>query len=237
MTALSSATVLSVGSVALGGALAFYARRHPRLLARTRVFAFLAAAAVVLLHLLPEAVPPLGAQVVVFAFAGFAFPALLEGLVHGVGPGFLRGRGLTAARVAAEVGFVALFVHSLLEGLTLRAALATRGSHADLELALLAHHVPLTAAVVLPLLEQIGFAAALSRLVAIAAAGGCGALAGGYVPGLGASQNSVALARATAVMAGALLHVVWDELRRDRAHARALAEGRLAAKRPSADSG
>ena len=179
MTTLARATLLAVGSVALGGALAFYARRHPRLLARTRVFAFLAAAAVVVLHLLPEVVPPLGAQVVVFVTAGFAFPALVEALVHGLGPSFMRGRGLTAARVAAEVGFAALFLHSLLEGLTLRAALSAPGSHADLELAIVAHHVPLTAAVVLPLLEQIGFTAALSRLVAIAAAGGAAPWRGG----------------------------------------------------------
>lgn len=230
------AALLAIGSVAAGGALALFARRRPRLLARARTFAFLAAAAVVALHLLPEAVRALGPEVVAFAFAGFAFPALLEWSVHALGPGLLRGRGLTPARVAAEVGFVALFLHSLLEGLTLRAALAAPGGHGDLELALVAHHVPLTAAVALPLLEHLGARAAIARLSAIAAAGGAGVLMGGLLPD-GEGAQGPALARTTAVMAGALLHVVWDELRRERAQSRALAESRLAAKRPSADSG
>jgi zinc transporter ZupT len=135
------------------------------------------------------------------------------------------------------VGFLALFLHSLIEGLTLRAALAAPGPHVDLELALIAHHLPLTAAVTLPLLELLGGRAALVRLFAIAGAGAGGALAGGLVPGLAEGANSVAVAHATAAMAGALLHVVWDELRRERAQARAAALSRLAAKRPSADSG
>lgn len=213
---MALAALLAAFSAFAGGALALFARRRPRLLARTRALAFLAAAAVVVLHLLPEVVPALGVSAALFIGAGFALPGLLELAARGLAPGVLRARGHAAARVAAEVGFVALFVHSLIEGLTLRAALLAPGSHGDLTLALLAHHVPLTAAVTLPLLELIGPRAAIHRLFALAAAGAGGALAGGLVPGLSQEAGGPALQRATAVMAGALLHVVWDELRRGR---------------------
>ena len=212
-----TAALLAAGSALLGGALALFARRRPLLLARTRTFAFVAAAAVVALDLLPEVIPPLGLQTVLFVGAGFALPGLLEMLAHGVGPGLLRARGLAGARLAAEVGFLALFLHSLIEGLTLSVALQAPGSHLDLELALIAHHVPLTAAVALPLLELLGGRAALVRVLLFAAAGAGGALCGGFLPGVAAGASSLSLARATAVMAGALLHVVWDELRGHRA--------------------
>jgi hypothetical protein len=211
------AALLAAGSALSGGALALFARRRPVLLARTRVVAFLAAAAVVVLHLLPEVVPALGVASALFIGAGFALPSLVELAARAIGPGVLRARGHATARVAAEVGFLALFLHSLIEGLTLRAALSAPGSHGDLTLALLAHHVPLTAAVTLPLLELLGARAALYRLLAIAGAGAGGALLGGLLPGLSHGTGGTGVLRATAVMAGALLHVVWDELRRDRA--------------------
>jgi zinc transporter ZupT len=213
------AALLTAGSALLGGALAWFARRRPVLLARTRVFAFLIAAAVVILHLLPEVVRALGVASALFIGSGFLLPGLLEVAVRGLAPGMLRARGLAAARVAAEVGFIALFLHSLVEGLTLRAALLTPGSHGDLIFALLAHHVPLTAAVTLPLLELLGTRAAFHRLLALAAAGAGGSFLGSFLPELSREAGSTSMRRATAVMAGVLLHVVWDELRRERGRA------------------
>src|SRR5439155_9541855 len=84
---------------------------------------------------------------------------------------------------------------------------------ADLEIALVAHHAPLTAAVVLPFLELKGARAVAWRALAVAAAGIAGAALSGVVPGL---AEGALLQKATAVTAGALLHVVSDEIRAQR---------------------
>jgi hypothetical protein len=95
------------------------------------------------------------------------------------------------------------------EGLALVAALSGPGQ-ADLEVALVAHHAPLTAAVVLPFLELRGPRSVAARSTIIAGAGLAGVLLSGAVPGLG---EGALLQKATAVTAGALLHVVADEIR------------------------
>lgn len=207
---LIHAALLAALSAALGGAIAVLAQRWPALLERTRTFAFAAAAGVVAFHLLPEVLPSQGPAALLYVAAGFALPWALEAAARGFGPRLLHGRGLSGARVSAEVGFAALVFHSLAEGLALVAALAQPGAKADLEIALVAHHAPLTAAVVLPFLDLRGPRAALVRAGLIGAAGVCGALFSGAVPGFG---EGPALQIATAVTAGALLHVVSDEIR------------------------
>ena len=203
------ALLLSAGSALLGGALALAARHRPALLELTRTFAFSAAAGVVALHLFPELLRDSGPRGLVWAALGFALPGLLEAGAKQLGPG-LRERGLSGARVAAELGFVALFVHSLLEGLALRAAVGAPGPHVDLEIALVAHHAPLTAAVALPLLELLGARGAIVRVLWIAGAGVAGALLGGAG---GAGDGTAFFSVAGGAMAGALLHVVADEIR------------------------
>ena len=93
-----TAFALAVGSALLGGALALAARRRRPLLELTRTFAFAAAAGVVGFHLLPEVLPGLGAKALLWAFAGFALPWLLEALARAVGPNLLGGRGLSGLR-------------------------------------------------------------------------------------------------------------------------------------------
>src|SRR5207237_1391384 len=131
----------------LGGAIALLAREHPAVLERTRTFAFAAAAGVVAFHLLPEVLPTQGLVSLLWMSAGFALPWALEAAARAFGPGLLHGRGLSGMRVAAEVGFAALIFHSVVEGLALVAALARPVGKLDLEIALVAHHAPLTAAV------------------------------------------------------------------------------------------
>jgi hypothetical protein len=207
------ATGLALISALLGGAIALMAQKRPAVLERTRTFAFAAAAGVVVFHLLPEVVPAQGLMALLWIGTGFALPWILETGARAVGPGILEARGITGMRVAAEVGFAALIFHSVAEGLALVAALAQPQGQLDLEIALVAHHAPLTAAVVLPFLDLRGPREAWRRSVAIGAAGVAGVLLSGVLPGFG---EGAFLGAATAVTAGALLHVVADEIRAQR---------------------
>jgi len=168
---------------------------------------------VVAFHLLPEVLFSQGLMALLWMAAGFALPWVLEAGARTLGPGLLRGRGLSGLRVSAEVGFAALLFHSMVEGLTLVAALAQPRGELDLEAAILAHHAPLTAAVVLPFLDLGGPRAAAVRAALVAAAGIAGALLSGLLPGF---EDAGFLQSATAVTAGALLHVVADEIRTQR---------------------
>lgn len=204
---------LALFSALLGGAIALLARRRPAVLERTRTFAFAAAAGVVAFHLLPEVLPAQGLEALAWMAVGFALPWVLEFAARTAGPGLLKARGFTGLRVAAEVGFVALIFHSVVEGLALVAALANPDNQLDLEIALVAHHAPLTAAVVLPFLDLRGARSAGGRAAIVGAAGLAGVLSSRFVPGF---HEGAFLAIATAVTAGALLHVVADEIRAQR---------------------
>jgi hypothetical protein len=203
------AALLALGSALLGGAIALAARKRPSVLERTRTFAFAAAGGVVVFHLLPEVLPELGLSALLWCAIGFALPWVLEAIARALGPRLLATRGFSGLRVAMEVGYVALLFHSLVEGLALVAALAQPGSRIDLEIALVAHHAPLTAAVVLPFLEFKGPRAVAIRALIVGLVGALGALLSNAFPGF---TEGVMLARATAVTAGALLHVVADEI-------------------------
>ena len=207
--------VLLAGSALLGGALALLARRREVLLELTRTFAFTAAASVVVFHLLPEVLPRLGPTALLWIAGGFALPWLLEVGAHTLAPDLLARRGIRGMRVAAEVGFLALLFHSLFEGLALLATSQGRDAR-DIQIAILAHHAPLTAAVALPFLDLLGVRAALLRVGLVAVAGALGVALGNLVPGLASGADAAVLQRATAVVAGALLHVVADEIRDQR---------------------
>jgi hypothetical protein len=207
------AAALAGLSAVLGGAIALIARRSPAVLERIRTFAFAAAAGVVAFHLLPEILPEQGLLALLWIALGFALPWGLEWAARTLGPDLLRGRGLSGQRVSAEVGFAALVFHSLVEGLALVAALAQPGGNVDLQVAIVAHHAPLTAAVVLPFLDLGGARAAAIRAALIALAGVGGALLSGALPGF---HEAAFIRVATAVTAGALLHVVSDEIRAQR---------------------
>jgi hypothetical protein len=216
---------LAAGSALLGGALALAARRRDALLELTRTFAFTAAAGVVGFHLLPEVLPGLGPTALLWIAAGFVLPWLLEAGARVLGPRLLARRGIRGMRVAAEVGFAALLFHSLFEGFALLATLQGRENPTDLEIAIVAHHAPLTAAVALPFLDLLGVRATLVRVGLVALVGALGVALGNLVPGLASGADAAVLQRATAVAAGALLHVVADEIREQRfssATARAL---------------
>ena len=207
------AGLLAAFSALLGGAIALVAQKRPAVLERTRTFAFAAAAGVVAFHLLPEVLPSQGLVALLWMAVGFALPWALEAGARALGPGILEARGITGLRVAAEVGFAALVFHSVAEGLALVAALAQPEGQFDLEIALVAHHAPLTAAVVLPFLDLRGGRSVAVRSALIGASGVSGVLLSSVVPGF---REGAFLETATAVTAGALLHVVSDEIRAQR---------------------
>jgi hypothetical protein len=211
-----SGLLLVAGSAILGGVLALAARRRPILLELTRTFAFAAALGVVAFHLVPEILPHLGPEALIWIAAGFALPWILEAGARVLGPGFLSRRGMHGLRVAAEVAFIALVFHSVVEGLALLAVVQSSDRATDVQLAILAHHAPLTAAVALPFLELKGARSAAARVALVGVAGAAGILLGSAVPGLASGTDAGLVQRATAMTAGALLHVVSDEIREQR---------------------
>ena len=88
-----SGLLLVATSAVLGGFLALAARRRPILLELTRTFAFAAAFGVVGFHLVPEILPTLGFEALIWIAAGFALPWILEAGARVLGPGFLARRG------------------------------------------------------------------------------------------------------------------------------------------------
>src|SRR5436305_14528006 len=211
-----SGLVLVAGSAILGGALELLARRRPILLELTRTFAFAAALGVVAFHLVPEILPRLGPEALIWIAAGFALPWLLEAGARMLGPGFLSRRGIHGLRVAAEVAFIALVFHSVVEGMALLAVLQSSARATDVHLAILAHHAPLTAAVALPFLELRGARTAAARVAVVGMAGIIGVVLGQAVPGLASGTDVGVVQRATAGTGGALRHVVSDEIREQR---------------------
>jgi hypothetical protein len=210
---MTAALLLAAGSAVLGGALALASQRNRVLLEMTRTFAFAAAAGVVAFHLLPEVLPALGPTALLWIAGGFVLPWLLEVAARSLGPGLLARRGFQGMRVAAEVGFAALIFHSLFEGLALLATLKAHPESADLQIAIIAHHAPLTAAVALPFIELLGVRSTLVRVGLVALAGVFGVLAAKLLPGIASGADPAVLHRATAVVSGALLHVFADEIR------------------------
>ena len=208
--------LLVASSAILGGVLALAARRRPILLELTRTFAFAAAFGVVGFHLVPEILPSLGFEALIWIAAGFALPWILEAVARMLGPGFLSRRGMHGLRVAAEVAFIALVFHSVVEGLALLTVVQSSERATDVQLAILAHHAPLTAAVALPFLELRGARSAAARVAVVGLSGVAGILLGHAVPGLASGTDAGLVQRATAMTAGALLHVVSDEIREQR---------------------
>ncbi|TMB35342.1 MAG: hypothetical protein E6J62_01615 [Deltaproteobacteria bacterium] len=211
-----SGLLLVATSAVLGGFLALAARRRPILLELTRTFAFAAAFGVVGFHLVPEILPTLGFEALIWIAAGFALPWILEAGARVLGPGFLARRGMHGLRVAAEVAFIALVFHSVVEGMALLAVVQSSERATDIQLAILAHHAPLTAAVALPFLELRGARSAAVRVAIVGLSGVAGIILGNAVPGLASGTDAGLVQRATAMTAGALLHVVSDEIREQR---------------------
>ena len=186
----------------LGAALSF-APASRGLLGYMRTFATLAAVAVVITHLLPEALYELGPSSILLFLAGWFAPTL----AHFVGQRSTHGRPASAV---LEAGYWGLIAHHVADGIGLGTyTRLPEGSHLDVIVALAAHTVPLIAVVSLAYRVTFGARAALLRSLGLALASVAGILLSALVAGATIERLSPIVA---AVAAGLLLHVVTHDL-------------------------
>lgn len=173
-----------------------------------RTFAATAAAAVVLTHLLPDALSGAGLWGALAFLLGLLGPLLLHPATERLA---LRRRDLSPRRLALEAGFIGLLVHHVGDGLGIGAYAALPGGvlgHLDVILALIAHTVPLVAVVMLAYRGEYGLTVALRRVAALAAASALGVSVSFAVPGPALAS---AAAWIGALVSGVLLHVVTHD--------------------------
>ncbi|MGE0791663.1 MAG: permease [Sandaracinaceae bacterium] len=189
--------LIALGSV-LGGALLGVAGRRSAFSA-LNTFALVSALAVVLAQLLPDALAGAGlAALVVFA-VGALGPTLLERLGRRIG---------TRGAWGLELGYWALFVHQLADGVGLATYGAGRHAghdHVAVLVAIAAHTVPIIALVTLVYHRRGGPKAVVLRIAPLAGA----VIVGLFLPGLLPSEGvERAEPWVTALVAGLLAHVV-----------------------------
>jgi len=202
------ALLVAVLAVALGAALTAVSGARPTVLGLLRTFAATAAAAVVLTHLLPDALSGAGLWGALAFVVGLLGPLLLHPLTERLA---LRKSELSPRRVALEAGFIGLLVHHVGDGLGIGTYAALPGgvlAHLDVILALIAHTVPLVAVVTLAYRGEYGLAVALRRVTALAIASALGVAASFAVPGPALAS---AAAWIGALVSGVLLHVVTHD--------------------------
>lgn len=202
------ALLVAVLAVALGAALTAVSGARPAVLGLLRTFAAMAAAAVVLTHLLPDALSGAGLWGALAFLAGLLGPLVLHPLTERLA---LRKSALSPRRVALEAGFIGLLVHHVGDGLGIGAYAALPGgvlAHLDVIVALIAHTVPLVAVVMLAYRGEYGLTVALRRVTALAAASAVGVGISFAVPGPALAS---AAAWIGALVSGVLLHVVTHD--------------------------
>jgi hypothetical protein len=202
------ALLVAVLAVALGAALTAVSGARPTVLGLLRTFAATAAAAVVLTHLLPDALSGAGLWGALAFLVGLLGPLVLHPLTERVA---LRKSELSPRRLALEAGFIGLLVHHVGDGLGIGAYAALPGgvlAHLDVILALIAHTVPLVAVVTLAYRGEYGLPVALRRVAALAAASAVGVAGSFAVPGPALAS---AAAWIGALVSGVLLHVVTHD--------------------------
>jgi hypothetical protein len=202
------ALVVAVLAVALGAALTAVSAARPTVLGLLRTFAATAAAAVVLTHLLPDALSGAGLWGGAAFLLGLIGPVFLHSLSERLAS---RQTQLSPARLALEAGFIGLLAHHVGDGLGIGAYAALPGgviAHLDVILALIAHTVPLVAVVTLAYRGEYGLAVALRRAGALALASVVGVLGSFAVP---EATLATASAWIGALVSGVLLHVVTHD--------------------------
>jgi hypothetical protein len=191
--------LLALASIAAGTALGLLRADGGRALRVVQLASLVAALGVALLQLLPEALEALGPV----ALAAFALPLLP----------LLRSAPPSARALAVELGFAALLLHQLADGLLLGAyggmVYAVR-EHLGLLAAIALHTVPLAAAVALRFEQRDGRRRALARVAAMAGASLLGIALAGRIPAELAERIDP---WASAVIAGLLIQIVAQSWR------------------------
>lgn len=193
-------------AVALGLLLGLAPGAGQRAFGPLRTLALTAVLAVVGLHLLPEALGELRAVGLLVFAAAVALPRWIA---------WLPKRALPEKRVGLELGFWALVIHHVGDGLALGAYGRVDDSgnrHIDVLLALVLHTVPLVAVVAAGYAQAVGRRAAVLRSGALALASALGVLLTGFVP---ESIAAGAQAWVAAGVSGLLLHGLTHDLGHD----------------------
>lgn len=191
-------------AVALGGLAAIWRDTGRRAMAGIRTFAVVAAGAVAVLHLLPEALSAIGWPALVAAAVGLVGPSLLE-------RSFTHDPHEDAPTTALAMGYAAVVAHQAGEGAALAGLARTGALTASIVLAIAAHTVPLAMVVAIRVMEARGANAHGTRRATALALGGVagstmiGALGGNLV---GAAQLEAVQPWVLATVAGLLLHAL-----------------------------
>lgn len=196
-----AALVVPVVAVSAGTALSVIGGPRPRVLLPIRGFALAAVVTSVVAHLVPEAMMSGAGVWALLAFAiGLWLPLWLGHLRRDMAE---RGRH---RRIASELGFAAVLLHQLGDGVALGAlgTSAISGHHNwDILVGIFAHTVPLAAVVTLPFVER-GLREVAMRAALLVAASAVGAAGAEWLGGL----HEELLPWFSAAVAGTLLHIL-----------------------------
>ncbi len=203
------ALIIAVASVVGGSALALLPMRHPRVLGPIRTFGLTASAAVVLLHLLPEAYHSHGSATLLAFMAALVLPSALNPLLRT----FTSVSGDNGAEwVTLRVTYAGLVVHSVADGIALGAYsghMPGGATHHDVLIALSAHTIPVVAVTVLTFRDFRGLGFALLGAFGLMIATCSGVIGAGLIPDEIVHEASGWIG---AIVAGLLLHVVTHDL-------------------------
>ncbi|MEZ4403330.1 MAG: hypothetical protein R3B06_25110 [Kofleriaceae bacterium] len=195
------AFAIAIGAVVTGVVAAVVADARLWVLAPVRAFAVAAVAMAITIHILPEAIEGGGWVVLVVAVVGLIAPILLGRATANLGA---RHR-----RLSVELGYGAVLMHQLSDGLALGAATGGHGDvrHWDLLIGVGAHTVPLVAMLTLTFVELGGRRGAVVRAVGMAVA----TMAGILLTRLDDTWLPSAEPWLNAAVSGLLLHVLLHD--------------------------
>jgi len=195
------ALLLALAPVIVGAFVGLLPAVARRFVQPVKVAAVIAAALVALLHLLPEAYAQAGPLVLTSFAVGVALPLVVERIAA---------RPRTARVIGADMAFVGVGLHQIVDGLQIGAA-----GHLDPDggwaIAIALHVAPLVAATTLDAAERGGTAGALGRAGILLLATAVGVVGGHFAGGL--AVVGTLQPWALAAVGGALLHVAVHDLR------------------------
>jgi len=193
-------------AVVAGGLAAFLRDQGRRAVPAIRTFAVVAAVAIALFHLLPEAMASIGWVALLACAVGAFGPAVLERLTPAQ-----RAHTHDAPTTALAMGYAAVIAHQAGEGAALASLASTGALSFGIVLTIAAHTVPLAMVVAIRVLEVkggrggAGVRATGVALAGVALATVAGALAGNLI---GTARLAAFQPWILATVAGLLLHAL-----------------------------